>query len=145
MSIRDHLRQGEAIISDHNPFYATSYRVIHYEERDGNEEIQELPYSRLTSVEVVKLARHRVMIAGTMMVIGGVIMAVTLVFITSWLTIIAGIGVVIYGGIGREAYYQFHAEGMDKEEEARWRLAYWGSGSFVRTVQTVIGDGSRIN
>ena len=33
MSIRDHLRQGEAIISDHNPFYATSHRVIHYEEK----------------------------------------------------------------------------------------------------------------
>ena len=43
MSIRDHLRQGEAIISDHNPFYATSHRVIHYEERDGNEELRELP------------------------------------------------------------------------------------------------------
>lgn len=83
MSIRDHLRQGEAIISDHNPFYATSHRVIHYEEKDGGEELLELPYSRLTSVEVVKLARHKVMIAGTMMVIGGVIMAVTLVLILS--------------------------------------------------------------
>ena len=143
MSIRNHLRQGEAIISDHNPFYATSHRVIHYEEKDGNEKLQELPYSRLTSVEVVKLARHKMMIAGTMMVIGGVIMAVTLLFITSWITIIAGIAVVIYGGIGREAYYQFHVEGMNKEEEARWRLAYWGGGSFVRTVQTVMGDGSR--
>lgn len=143
MSIRDHLRQGEAIISDHNPYYATSYRVIYYEEKDGNEELSELPYSRVTSVEVVKLARHNVMIAGTMLVIGGAILAATWNLIGSWLSIIAGIGVVIYGGIGREAYYQFRAEGMDKEEEARWRLAYWGSGSFVRTVQTVMGDGFR--
>ena len=143
MSIRDHLRQGEAIISDHNPYYATSYRVIYYEEKDGNEELAELPYSRVTSVEVVKLARHRVMIAGTMMVIGGAILAATWNLIGSWLSIIAGIGVVIYGGIGREAYYQFKAEGMDKEEEARWRLAYWGNGSFVRTVQTVMGEGYR--
>lgn len=143
MSIRDHLRQGEAIISDHNPYYATSYRVIYYEEKDGSEELSELPYSRVTSVEVVKLARHNVMIAGTMLVIGGAILAATWNLIGSWLSIIAGIGVVIYGGIGREAYYQFRAEGMDKEEEAKWRLAYWGSGSFVRTVQTVMGDGFR--
>lgn len=143
MSIRDHLRQGEAIISDHNPYYATSFRVIHYEEKDGNEELSELPYSRVTSVEVVKLARHNVMIAGTMLVVGGAILAATWNLIGSWLSIVAGIGVVIYGGIGREAYYQFRAEGMDKEEEAKWRLAYWGSGSFVRTVQTVMGDGFR--
>ncbi len=143
MSIRDHLRQGEAIISDHNPYYATSFRVIHYEEKDGNEELSELPYSRVTSVEVVKLARHNVMIAGTMLVVGGAILAATWNLIGSWLSIVAGIGVVIYGGIGREAYYQFRAEGMDKEEEAKWRLTYWGSGSFVRTVQTVMGDGFR--
>ena len=141
MSIQDHLRQGEAIISDHNPYYATSFRVIHYLEKDGNEELSELSYSRLTSVEVVKLARHNVMIAGTMMVIGGAILAATWGLIGSWLSIIAGIGVVIYGGIGREAYYQFRAEDMDKEEEAKWRLAYWGSGSFVRTVKTAIGEG----
>ena len=137
------MRQGEAIISDHNPFYATSHRVIHYEEKDGSEKLSELPYSRLKSVEVVKLARHNVMIAGTMMVIGGVITAAALHFITSGLAVIAGIGVVIYGGIGREAYYQFRAEGMDKEEEAKWRLAYYGSGSFVRTIQTAMGDGFR--
>ena len=137
------MRQGEAIISDHNPFYATSHRVIHLEEKDGGEELSELPYSRVTSVEVVKLARHNVMIAGTMMVVGGAITAATLNFITSWLAVIAGIGVVLYGGIGREAYYQFRAEGMDKEEEAKWRLAYYGSGSFVRTVQTAMGDGFR--
>ena len=83
------------------------------------------------------------MIAGTMMVIGGVIMAATLQFITSWIAMLVGIGVVLYGGIGREAYYQFHAEGMNKDEEMRWRLAYWGSGSFVRTIQTAIGEGSR--
>ena len=143
MSIRDHLRQGEAIISDHNPFYATSHRVIHYEENDGTEELRELPYSRLKSVEVVKLARQNVMIAGTIMVIGGAISAATLNLITPWLAVIAGIGVVVYGGIGREAYYQFRAEDMDKEEEEKWRLAYFGGGSFVRTVETAIGDGLR--
>jgi hypothetical protein len=140
MDIRRRLRQGEAIISDHSPFYATSFRVVHYEEKDGREELWELPYDRLTSVEVVKEPRHKALIAGTMLIVGGAIMAATLQFITSWFAIIAGVGALIYGGIGRESYYQLHAQGMTKEEEARWRLPYWGSGSFIRTIRNDIGD-----
>ena len=140
MGIREQLRQGETIISDHQPFYATSQRLIHYEEKDGGEELWELSYARLTSVEVIKLPRHKIMIAGTMLIIGGAIMATTLQFITSWIAIVVGVGALIYGGIGREAFYQFHANGMTKEEETRWRLAYWGSGSFIRTIRTATGE-----
>ena len=138
MGIREHLRHEETIISDHRPFYATSQRIIHYVERDGIEEIRELSYARLTSVEVIKLPRHKMMIAGTLMIVGGALMS-TIVFITSWVAILAGIGAILYGGIGREAFYQFHANGMTKEEAARWRLAYWGNGSFIRTILTAIG------
>ena len=138
MGIREHLRHEETIISDHHPYYATSQRVIHYQEIDGREELWELTYARLTSVEVVKLPRHKMMIAGTMLIIGGAVMS-TIGFITSWLAILAGIGAIVYGGIGREAYYQLHANGMTKEEAARWRLVYWGSGSFIRTIRTVTG------
>ena len=141
MGIRERLRYGETIVSDHHPFYATSQRVIHYEEIDGREELWELPYARLTSVEVIKLPRHKMMIAGTMLTIGGIIMA-TVGFITSWPAIIIGMGAIIYGGIGREAYYQLHADGMTKEEAARWRLVYWGSGSFIRTIRTITGERS---
>ena len=139
MGIREKLRHGETLISDHQPFYATSQRVIHYEEKDGKEELWELSYNRLTSVEVIKLPRHKMLIAGAMLIIGGAILS-TVGFITSWLAIFAGIGAIIYGGIGREAFYQFHASGMTKEEEAKWRLVYWGNGSFVRTVRTVLGE-----
>ena len=140
IGIREQLREGETIISDHQPFYATSQRVIRYEEKDGGEELWELSYARLTSVEVIKLPRHKMMIAGTLMVVGGAIMAATIQFITSWLAISVGVGALIYGGIGKEAFYQFHANDMTKEEEARWRLAYWGNGSFIRTIRTVIGE-----
>ena len=140
MGIREQLRQGETIISDHQPFYATSQRVIHYEEKDGREELWELSYARLTSVEVIKMPRHKMMIAGTTLIVGGAIMAATLQYITSWLAIMAGVGAIIYGGIGREAFYQIHANGMTKEEATRWRLAYWGNGSFIRTIRTVIGE-----
>ena len=139
MGIREQLREGETLISDHQPFYATSQRVIHYEEKDGREELYELSYSRLTSVKVIKVPRHKIMIAGSMLIIGGAIMS-SVGYITSWLAILAGIGAIIYGGIGREAFYQFHANGMTKEEEARWRLVYWGNGSFVRTIRPIIGD-----
>lgn len=138
MGIRGRLRHEETIISDHHPYYATSQRVILLQEIDGREELWELPYARLTRVEVVKLPRHKMMIAGSMMIIGGAIMS-TIGYFTSGLAILAGIGAIIYGGIGREAFYQLHADGMTKEEAARWRLVYYGSGSFIRTIRTVTG------
>ncbi|MBI2855560.1 MAG: hypothetical protein HYX93_01790 [Chloroflexi bacterium] len=141
MGIRDHLREGEAIISDHSPYYATSYRVIYYQERDGTEELHDPPYGLLSSVEVIKLPRHRVMIASTLMIIGGAVMA-SYGFFTSWLAIVVGVGGLIYGGMGRKAYYQFRVRGMTQDGESQWRLPYWGSGSFVRTVRTIIGDRS---
>ena len=140
MGIREQLRHGETIISDHQPFYATSLRVIHYEEKEGLDELWEISYARLTSIEVIKMPRHKMMIGGSMMIIGGAIMAATIQFITSWLAIVVGIGAIIYGGIGREAYYQLHANGMTNEEALRWRLTYYGSGSFIRTIQAITGD-----
>ena len=140
MGIREQLRHEETIISDHQPFYATSQRVIHYEEKDGIDELWEISYARLTSIEVIKLPRHKIMIGGSMMIIGGAIMAATIQFFTSWFAILAGVGAIIYGGMGREAYYQLHANGMTKEEAARWRLVYWGNGSFIRTIRTIIGE-----
>ena len=138
MGIRGRLRHEETIISDHHPYYATSQRVILLQEINGREELWELPYGRLTKVEVIKLPRHKMMIAGTMMIVGGVIMS-SIGYFTSILALVGGIGAIIYGGIGREAYYQLHADGMSKEEAARWRLVYWGSGSFIRTIRIVTG------
>ncbi|MBI4282787.1 MAG: hypothetical protein HY672_04815 [Chloroflexi bacterium] len=139
MSIQEKMRPGETIVSDHAPFYATSQRLIHYQEKDGVEELRDISYARLTSVEVVKLPRHKMMIAGTALTIGGIIMA-SMGFITSWPAIVFGIGALVYGGMGREAYYQFRANGMTKEEAARWRLAYWGNGNFIRTIRTITGE-----
>ena len=138
MGIRGRLRHEETIISDHHPYYATSQRVILLQEINGREELWELPYGRLTKVEVIKLPRHKMMIAGTMMIVGGAIMS-SIGYFTSILALLGGICAIIYGGIGREAYYQLHANGMTKEEAARWRLVYWGSGSFIRTIRIVTG------
>ena len=140
MGIRDQLRPGEVIISDHDPFYASSQRIIHYEERDGKGELRDIPYTSLISIEVIKLPRHKMMVAGTLLIIGGALMAATLQFLTSWLAIFVGVGAIIYGGIGKESFYQMHAYGMTKDQAAKWRLNYWGNGSFVQTIRTVIGQ-----
>lgn len=139
MDIRRHLRQGESVISDHEPFYATSQRVIHLVETNGVNEAWELPYARLTSVEVVKLPRHKMLIAGTLLVVSGAILT-TVGYLTGWVTILVGVAAMGYGGIGREAYYQFHGHGMSEKEESLWRMVYWGSGSFIRTIRTVTGE-----
>jgi hypothetical protein len=141
MGIREKLRHEETIVSDHHPYYATSQRVVLLQELDGREELWEIPYARLTSIDVVRLPRHKMMIAGTLMVVGGAIMS-SVGFFTSWLAIVFGVIALIYGGIGREAFYQFHANDMTKEEATKWRLVYWGSGSFIRTIQTIRGDRS---
>lgn len=140
MGIRDKLNPEESIISDNNPYYVTSQRLIYYQENESGEQFSEIPYSRIESVEIVRSPRHKLMIAGTMLILGGAIMAASMQFITSWPAIFAGIVALIFGGIGRESHYQIHAREMTKLETNIWRLAYWGNGSFVKTVRTIIGE-----
>ena len=139
MGIREHLRQGEAIISDHQPFYATSQRIILCNEKDGREEVWDLPYDRLISIGEIKIPHFKMLIAGTAAIVGGAMMS-SVGFITSWPAILVGVAIFIYGLAGRKAFYQLHAHDMTPEEEARWRLPHWGSGSFVSTIRTIIGD-----
>ena len=140
MAIRDKLNVEESIISDNSPYYITSQRLIYYQENERGEEFSEIPYSRIESVEIVRSPIHKLMIAGTMLTIGGAIMAASMHFITSWPAMLAGIAALIYGGIGRESHYQIHAKEMTKLETDRWRLTYWGNGSFVKTVRTITGE-----
>ncbi len=137
--IRSHLRSGETIISDHRPFFATSQRVILIQ--NHHPRVVEIPYQTLSSIELVKEPLHKLMIAGTLMIIGGGILT-TVVYITSWFAIIIGCGSLVYGAIGRKSYYQLNTDRMTDEEELLWRLPYWGSGSFIRTIRRIVGDQS---
>ena len=137
--IRSHLRSGETIVSDHRPFFATSQRVVLFQ--NNHPRLLEIPYHRLSSIELVKEPYHKLMIAGTLMIIGGAILT-TMIYIMSWLAIIVGSGSLVYGAIGRKSYYQLHADRMTDEEELLWRLPYWGSGSFIRTIRKIVGDRS---
>ena len=96
MNIRSRLRYGETVISDHHPYYATSQRIILYQEVEGREEVWELPYARVTSVDVVKMPRHKMMVAGTLLIVGGAVMS-SYGFITSIPAVLAGIGALVFG------------------------------------------------
>ena len=139
MGIRDHLRQGETIISDHQPFYATSQRIVLCHEDGGREEVWDIPYARLISIDEVKLPHYKVLIAATMAIVGGAMMS-QIGLITAWLAILLGVVVFVYGLTGRKAFYQFNIHDMTTEEETRWRLPHWGSGSFVSTIRVIIGE-----
>ena len=143
MGIRDHLMTGEMVVFEHPPFYLTSRRILRLEEKDGRDDLKHLFFEGLVSVELVKLPRHPVMVGGTVMAITGVVLWATgSLPITSFLAIAGGIAVVIFGGMGKPSYYQFHAQNLLEDEERLWRLDYWGSGNFISKIRNIIGERS---
>ncbi|MBI2873290.1 MAG: hypothetical protein HYY00_08905 [Chloroflexi bacterium] len=139
MSLEDHLDPGEQIISRCHPFYATSKRVLRYGKKGQMEQVEHLPYARLSSVELVERPSHKVMVTGTLIAILGVVLA-TMGLVTSILALVAGVALVAYGGIGRPGYYQFRAHNMSKAEEGRWRMDHRVAPAFIATIRTIIGE-----
>ena len=140
MGVENHLNQDERIVSSFEPYYATSKRVLLYNETDSGPEVRELPYSRLERVEEVKVSDHRLMASGTVLAIAGFISAFGLGLYTPVIAVVSGIAMVIYGGIGRPAYYQLHGHGISEREELNWRVRYRGAGSFIASIRTILGD-----
>ena len=140
MPLQRYLAPGEEVVSQHGPFYATSFRVVRFEVRkDGREEARSLPYSSLETVELVTKPRHLLMILGTVMAILALPMWFYLV-LTPIIMFVVGVGMVIVGGIGREAYYQLHARNMTAEEARLWRIPRRGSGQLVASIRYTIHD-----
>lgn len=140
MSIERYLATGEEIIAQYGLFYATSFRVVRLEvKKDGREEVRSLPYSSLETVELVTKPRHSMMILGTVMAIAALPLFFYLV-LSSFLLFVVGVGLVIVGGRGREAYYQLHAHNMTAEEARLWRLPRRGSGQLAAAVRYMIHD-----
>ena len=139
MSVRDHLLGGEYILAQSPPLYVTTHRLIRYEEGPGGEEISHYPRERLESVEQERSPDHRIMILGTVVVLGGVYL-LTLGFITSVLAIGVGVAGIFYGSTRGESYYQLHIHGVAQEEKARWQVGYRGSGRFIRTLHEILGE-----
>ena len=143
MSLLSHLTPGEEVLSRLEHYYATSHRVLWYAETPKGEELAELPYYRLRSVELVREPSHGLMVGGTVMALLGFLLSLYLGFITGPLAIAFGLGMLFLGAYGKEGYYQLNGDNLSQEEQARWRIPYRGSMDFI----VVVGQrsGRRLN
>ncbi len=57
MPLQSYLMEGEKVLSQSGVFYATDRRLIRYRKRQFSEEMDDIPYSRLTSVGVSRKPR----------------------------------------------------------------------------------------
>lgn len=133
MAVRDHLLEDEMILSQCAPFYATNRRILRSVTTNAREEVHELPYYRIESVELLREPRHKLALAGVVMAFSGVIMWM-IGYITSIPVMAVGVGMIVWGARGREGYYQFRGYQMPPEELARWRVPFRGSAGFITTV-----------
>ncbi len=152
MALMDHLKDGEDVVARVGPFYATSRRVLRYEPAPQGkepaprgkekEQLPELPYSRLSRIELVRPPNHPMMIGGTVMALGGLFLTFFVGLFTPMLAVPVGIGVIILGGTGagKPRYFQLHSAGATKLEQALWRIPYHGSMDFIAAVGTRAGN-----
>ena len=132
MKVRDHLLPGEMLVLEHPPFYLTTFRLLRVVEG----QMKALPLERLTGVETVRTVNHRLMFAGTALVVSGVVLWATGFLVVTWpLILLAGLGALIWGLRGKPAYYQVQARNLSAEEEALWRLERWGFRRFVEALR----------
>jgi hypothetical protein len=140
MRLARYLAYGEEVLVQSGQFYATSTRVIHLQEKEnGQDEVRSLPYSSLATVELVSKPRHLIMLAGTAVAI----LALPLFFylyLSPILVLLGGIGLVIYGAMERETYYQLRAHSMTEQEVKLWRIPRKGGGQLAATIRYMIGD-----
>ena len=141
--VQDQLRQGERVVSNFGPYYATSDRVLLYFESRAGTVVRELSYSQLESIEEVKRGNPRLMTLGTAMALGGFLATAAWGIVIPLLGLIIGIPVVIYGGIGRPAYYQFHGRGVSAQDMPLWRVRHRGAGSLISSIRTITGESLR--
>ncbi len=99
----------------------------------------EIPYSQLTSVDLMRRANHPMMVAGTFLIILGLFLTPLLVFSSIFAVIVGAIFLVI-GARGKPGYYQLHAEGLPRQSQRLWQVEYNRSGSFIATLRSVIGQ-----
>jgi hypothetical protein len=139
MPVRDHLLAGEVIVSEHPPFYLTSLRLLHHRQGPEGEQTLALPLERLIGVEEVKTTHHRLMVAGSALFVGGVVLMLTWGLFTAGLAILGGVVALVLGVRGRITGYQILAHNLAPEDAALWQLEHWGAGKFVATLRSRIG------
>ena len=141
VEIQRHLAASERLLSVFRPFYATSFRVLRLDPVDGPSQgnLLAIPYSEITSVNLVRRSNHVVMGLGTALVILGLILT-TLLFFSSLLAILVGAGFLLVGFNGKPGYYQISARGLPRKAERYWQVNYNRSGTFIATLRSAIGQ-----
>ncbi len=167
MSVENMLMPGERILSECKPFYATSRRIIRYDDGLDGEPMAEITYPQLTGVQLARKPSHPLMLAGTVAILGAVFLTlVGVIFFTSILALAGGIAMLAFGARGKVGYYRLLVQvpggttsrGLEAEpgsglgtimealglkssdDEARWRLDYPQGGSFIATVRNIKGE-----
>lgn len=119
MAIQDHLTSGENILAQIGKYYATEKRLIRYEKGVFSEDLSDLAYSHISSVNLIsRLQFPMLIVIGAIMAILGIIIGKDF----GTLILIVGILVAIVGVILKDAYYQFLAPGIMGKEAEKWRI-----------------------
>ncbi len=133
------LESGERLVSSFGPYHATSRRVILVNERQSGAKTHELPYTDLESITEVRASDHRRLIIGGTLLVAGVLTLFAWFLIVPIVAIVMGIVILLQGSIGRPAYYQLKARGMEGRELYRWQVRYFGAGSFIASISAITG------
>ena len=128
MSVQDNLMPGEQILSECKPFYATSRRIIRYDERAARQPMAEVAYQQLASVELMRTPSHPVMVMGTIIFLVAVFLTFSgIIVITSIPAMLAGAALLALGAKGKFGYYQLHFHSTRSAMEYEARPEWWGS------------------
>ncbi len=140
MSLGKYLGPGEDIVAQAGEFYATTFRVIRRTvDKQGKEDVRFMPYSSLETVELVTRPNHRLMLLGTALAVLSLPSFFYLV-VSPFIMLAVGIGLVVYGGVDREVYYQLRARNMTEAEARVWRLPRKTCGQLAATIKHNIND-----
>lgn len=135
------LREGERIVSQFGPYFATSQRVLLVLKKATGTVVEELSYDLLTGIHEVNVPNHRKMLAGSILVVVGLVLTFGWYMILPLVAVFVGIGLIFHGARGEPRYYQLEGRDMDRRQLLRWQVQHYGAGSFVASISTMTGLG----
>ncbi|MCH8311010.1 MAG: hypothetical protein IIB17_11035 [Chloroflexi bacterium] len=134
-----HLKDGERIVSQFGPYFATSQRILVVMKKAAGTVVDELPYTQLETIDEVSVPNHRKMIIGTIMAITGFVLTFGWYLILPLIAAFLGVFMVFQGAVGHPAYYQLRGRDMARHQLQRWQIRRYGAGSFIATIRTITG------
>ena len=127
-------------MSSFGPYHATSRRVILLtERRDGAQIHHELPYAELESITEVRAWNRRRVALGAALASAGIATMFAWFLIIPIVAVAMGAMIMLQGSIGRPAYYQLKARGMEGKALHRWQVKHYGAGSFIASISEMTG------